>query len=213
VPDFTPLGDLKNLDLSYNKLVDLGDLSGTNLEVLHVDGNLLTDLDNLPSTIQEATFSNNMFPTPPDLSGLPELAHLDFSWNWIDSMPSLSGHALLEFVDLSYNRIVDLSNELSLLTSLGSQATHEIYVDHNLLTEASCPEIDAMIARTNASGAIFSYLPQGNFSLRWHELPDWPMTSSGIPGSTLLLYYEFQMLKGIENNPKRQSHEPNLQTM
>lgn len=58
--------------------------------------------------------------------------------------------------------------------TLGTLPNHEITVDHNLLTSASCAEIDLIITKVTLSGATFSYLPQGNFSMYWHYLPNWP---------------------------------------
>lgn len=143
-------GKIRNLDLSYNQLVDVLLEDNDSLEFLRLQGNSIrnfsftdlsslrvlilgddlvgNDLTSLPASIgqlynlEELRASrNNIGMFPNQIIQCSRLLLLDLSHNQITEIPAnLSKLNRLEIVDLSFNSIVCLSDEMRLPCSLSS---------------------------------------------------------------------------------------------
>ncbi len=154
--EFSNLTLLERLDLSYNRLTAMPDLSAqtmlTQLDLSHnrIGSGGSRGGGSLPSSLNELDLTDNDLTALPDLSGLDNL------------------HRLLA----SYNRIEQIDNLLA-QTPVGSTAGDLIELDHNQLTMDDCAQIQSLEARTSGAGATFQHATQLDFS----QLSAWPSTT------------------------------------
>ncbi len=152
-PEFSNLTLLEWLDLSYNRLTAVSDLSAqTALVYLDLSHNRI------------GSGGSRGAGTPPS-----SLTELDLEANDLTSLPDLSGLVNLHRLVASYNRINQIENLLS-QTNLGSNAGDVIELDHNQLDAEDCASLLALAARVNGAGATLELATQLDFSL----LPKWP---------------------------------------
>lgn len=155
-PEFSNLTLLEWLDLSYNRLTAVPDLSAqTALVYLDLSHNRIGSggsrgVGTLPSS----------------------LAELDLEANDLTSLPDLSGLVNLHRLSASYNRINQIENLLS-QTSLGSNAGDVIELDHNQLEADDCASLLALQARASGAGSTLELATQLDFS----SLPNWPTSN------------------------------------
>jgi Leucine-rich repeat (LRR) protein/putative cell wall-binding protein len=104
--------NLKELDISYNKINDLGDLKGnTAVETLIADHNGISsigDLDNL-SNLQWLSLGENQIKEVTGVTSLSKLTSLSLFSNKITDISALKDLEQLEYLDLDHNRVSDLT--------------------------------------------------------------------------------------------------------
>jgi Leucine-rich repeat (LRR) protein/putative cell wall-binding protein len=105
--------NLKELDISYNKINDLGDLKGnTVVETLIADHNGISSIGNLDnlSNLQWLSLGENHVKELTGLTSLSKLTSLSLFSNKITDISALKNLAQLEYLDLDNNQTVDLSS-------------------------------------------------------------------------------------------------------
>ncbi len=170
------LQNLEYLDLSGNRLIPLWDAFDnlTNLRTLVLDD---THQQILPFTVGQIPVleslsinHNHMTSLPPFLpAGLKFFSAND---NKLTDLSPLSFCLDLEILHLQHNRLLDISS-LNALVDLLNYSHHVLVLDRNNLDAGDCANIVDLQQRADASGAVFSYNPQGNFSSFNGELPQW----------------------------------------
>jgi Leucine-rich repeat (LRR) protein/putative cell wall-binding protein len=105
--------NLKELDISYNKIKDLGDLKGnTAVETLIADHNGISSIGNLDnlSNLQWLSLGENHVKELTGVTSLSKLTSLSLFSNKITDISALKNLAQLEYLDLDNNQTVDLSS-------------------------------------------------------------------------------------------------------
>ena len=99
---------LTQIDFSYNKLTDVGDLSGLSaLEVIHLQNNQLTDIGNVSGlkSLTELNVYNNQLTDIGILSELTALTYLNVYNNQLTVVGDLSEHTALTYLNLGANNL------------------------------------------------------------------------------------------------------------
>ncbi|MDJ0840199.1 MAG: immunoglobulin domain-containing protein [Acidobacteriota bacterium] len=167
ITDLTGIGafvNLSGLDVSNNRLFQWPDLSQLiYLELLDLSGNLI------PGGPDSRGFSSDLAVT---------LEELYLDRNRLKSLPDFTGLDALHTLTLSHNLLQSIQPLLD-TNDIGSSPDDQVFIDNNLLAGTddvdvrNCAEIQAMLNRTNASGASFGFDPQHRFNL----LPGWPQSN------------------------------------
>ena len=165
------------IDCSGQNISDLtGIWTFENLAGLICANNRLERIPNLSSMthMEELDLSNNRLRSSTLLSGgsllPPSLVQLHLDFNRLNRLPDLTGLTALERLTASFNFLTDLQAAVD-LTTLGSESSHRLRVEYNLLeADSDCNAIETLETRFNASGADFRYDPQQTYG----RLADWP---------------------------------------
>lgn len=122
------LSSLMKLDLSYNRLSQLPDLSriAPLLKQINLSYNKLNDFPMLPLSVADIKINNNCIQKIPDLSVFKDLLAADFSNNLIEYVSYLPAN--LQDISFKNNNIDDIA-------SIESKELVRIDFDGNLLTE------------------------------------------------------------------------------
>jgi E3 ubiquitin-protein ligase SspH2 len=110
LPDLSGLTSLTTLNLYGNRLHSLPDLSTMSaLTTLNLGANQFTDIPSahLPKNLRTLILSKNRLTALPDLSGMNKLNRLELVNNQLDILPDLSTLRNLQELDLSANRFTD----------------------------------------------------------------------------------------------------------
>ena len=131
--------NIKYIFLSNNDFVFIDDLAKfTNLRVLDICNNKLTELPNLPNSIEEISCRNNYIENIDNLADLSNLKRLDISYNNLTEIPTIPN---LNILMCYYNKI-DKVNSMPNLKRLGAmynklkhiesfESLVELECDHN----------------------------------------------------------------------------------
>ena len=130
IADIAPLGGLgllRKLTLAYNKVEDWSPLLDlTRLRVLAVDGNSLSALPPLPSSLTHLHLTDNAISDVTGLSSL-NLVELRINGNLVSSLEPLAGMALRQ-LHVDDNEVVDVS-------PLNFVAVEELYLSNNSVSD------------------------------------------------------------------------------
>ncbi len=135
------LGNLKNLNCSYNQLATLSVSGLSSLESLNCSNNKLNSNGFYSSgctALSELDCSNNQF-SGFDASHLSNLTYLDFSNNQLNNI-TVSSNSKLQTLKVQYNKLTNLNHPTSIVTLNcdGNSLTGLMFFGRKSLTELSC---------------------------------------------------------------------------